>query len=141
VGPDGAHLTYDTWFEIESVNPNSSGYDVMTVYAIDLDTGDTIELGRLNPSVDPTLPDRAAIPFTSGGFNDAPVWRQASADLSQFTGHTIKLQFHFRTVDSLYNGFRGWIIDNLRVSPGSAEAKMGEALTHRPGGEPTPRTR
>jgi hypothetical protein len=107
-------LRFDTWFEIESVNPNSSGFDIMEVAVVDGTT--TRVLGRLNPFVDPTLPNRRPIPFTSGGFNLAPVWRTVSFDLSAFSGRTVQLRFGFRTVDSRYNGFRGWIVDNVSVS-------------------------
>lgn len=136
-----AFLSYDTWFEIESVNPNASGYDIMKVSVIDLTTGHTVELGRLNPVVDPTLPDRSAIPFTSGGFNVAPVWRAAEADLSAFAGHSVQLVFSFATVDNLYNGFRGWIVDNVKVTAGATDKAGAAALLHLPGTEPVPRGR
>ena len=136
-GSPSAGLTYDTWFEIESVNPNANGFDIMSVAVRDLTTGNTVELGRLNPVVDPTLPNRRPIPFTSGGFNVAPEWRTAEADLSAFIGHTIRLEFHFSTVDNLYNGFRGWIIDNIRVAPNAPGLKSGNRLVHRPGDRTT----
>jgi hypothetical protein len=114
-GVSTATLRLSTWFEIESVNPNDSGFDVMTVGV--LPGGGTVtDLARLNPFVDPTLPNRDAIPFTSGGFNKVPVWRTEFLDLSAYAGQTIQLVFEFDTVDPLYNGFRGWIIDEVSVS-------------------------
>ncbi len=113
-------LAFDTWFEIESVDPNQDGYDIMTVYLRDAATGQDYLIRRLNPFVNPTIPG-PAVPFTSGGFNVAPVWRP---DLTVFStptallGHSVRLVFRFDTVDEEYNGFRGWIVDNLRLSSG-----------------------
>lgn len=113
--PDMA-LQFWTWFEIESVNPNASGYDIMEIQVILTDENNKIEtLGRINPFSDPLQENRAAIPFTSGGFNAAPVWTLIESDLSAFAGKNIRLRFHFNTVDTYYNGFRGWIIDDIRI--------------------------
>jgi hypothetical protein len=111
-----ATLRFDTWFEIESVNPNAQGFDIMTISVFDEGTGVLTELARLNPFVDPTFEPRDAIPFTSGGFNAAPVWRPEFIDLSAYLGKSISLVFVFSTQDGLYNGFRGWLIDNVSVS-------------------------
>ncbi len=110
-----ATLSFWTWFEIESVNPNASGFDIMEVLVIRAN-GDSVSLGRLNPFTDPILDDRRPLPFTSGGFNQAPVWRFEEFDLSPFAGQQIRLRFKFDTRDRLYNGFRGWFIDNIRVT-------------------------
>ncbi|MCH8568503.1 MAG: carboxypeptidase regulatory-like domain-containing protein [Balneolales bacterium] len=107
-------LSFQSWFEIESVNPNSSGFDLMEIRVIQ--GNQTVPLGRINPFSDPILPDRQAIPFTSGGFNRAPIWNLIEVDLSEFRGEDIRIQFAFDTVDELYNGFRGWMIDDLRIT-------------------------
>ncbi len=112
-----ASLTFWSWFEVESVNPNSSGYDIMEVMVLgNPDTTQITSLGRLNPYSDPILDNREAIPYTSGGFNIAPVWKFEQFDLSPFIGQSIRLRFEFRTIDELYNGFRGWFIDNIKVT-------------------------
>ncbi|MCS6990183.1 MAG: carboxypeptidase regulatory-like domain-containing protein [Chloroherpetonaceae bacterium] len=127
-----ATLSFWTWFEIESVNPNASGYDIMEVIVV-RSNGSTVSLGRLNPFVDPIAENRRALPFTSGGFNQRPVWRLEEFDLSQFAGQQIRIRFKFDTRDELYNGFRGWFIDNVRVtnarSSGSSGARVVEPLT------------
>lgn len=111
-----ATLAFDSWFEIESVNPRATGYDIMEITVTDVGTSVTTSLTRLNPFEDPAASDRKALPFTSGGFNRLPVWRPVYLNLDSYKGRTIRLGFCFRTVDHLYNGFRGWLIDNLRVS-------------------------
>lgn len=115
-GLNQASLSFWSWFEIESVNPNEYGFDIMEVYIVDVATSVETTLGRLNPYSDPILEDRAAIPFTSGGFNKAPIWNNVEYDLSEYAGADIKLKFEFRTVDNLYNGFRGWFVDNVLVT-------------------------
>jgi hypothetical protein len=110
-----ASLRLATWFEIESVNPNDQGFDLMTISVLNVSTGGLTQLRRLNPFVDPPLSSNA-IPFTSGGFNARPVWRTEYVDLSAFRGINIQLVFTFDTVDALYNGFRGWIIDDVSVT-------------------------
>lgn len=110
-----ASLSFWTWFDIESVNPNASGFDVMEVFIVEAGGTET-SLGRLNPFSDPILENRASLPFTSGGFNKAPLWVLAEYDLTEFVGKTIQLKFHFETRDGLYNGFRGWFVDNILVT-------------------------
>ncbi len=116
VGLNEASLSFWSWFSIESVNPNSSGFDIMEVFIVDVTAGTTTTLGRLNPYSDPILDNRAALPFTSGGFNKAPLWTNVTYDLSAYVGATIQLKFTFDTRDGLYNGFRGWFVDNILVT-------------------------
>ncbi|WP_370980160.1 S8 family serine peptidase [Agaribacterium sp. ZY112] len=108
-------LRFRTWWEIESVNPNASGFDIMELQ-VSTDAGvtwDTIK--KLNPFVDPKDTNRNAKPFSSGGYNRKPVWAFEIFDLSDYAGQHIQLRFSFETKDSLYNGFRGWLIDNLEI--------------------------
>lgn len=116
---NAATLRFMTWFEIESVNPNDKGFDLMIV-SISTDGGNEFtELRRLNPYCDPPTPeaDRHALAYTSGGFNQAANWIPVTVDLSDYLGKTILLRFTFDTHDGLYNGFRGWFIDDIRICP------------------------
>lgn len=114
-------LVFDTFWEIESVNPNSSGFDVMIV-EYSLDDGATWETtqARLNPLSDPQdTVERAPIPYSNTGYNSPPAWVQQEAiPLVGVQGETIRLRFTFSTEDNLYNGFRGWLIDNVIVQEG-----------------------
>jgi len=123
-----ATLTFWSWYEVESVNPNSSGYDIMEVFVVDAaDSTSQTSLGRLNPYSDPILENRDAIPYTSGGFNQAPVWKYEQFDLTSFVGQNIRLRFEFRTIDEMYNGFRGWFVDNIKITT-DAPVKSGIPL-------------
>src|SRR5690606_17562160 len=69
-------LSFRTWWEIESENPNKAGFDRMIV-EYSLDIGSTWnDLARLNPFTDPeaTGVNRYPLPFSSRGFNRAPAW-------------------------------------------------------------------
>lgn len=132
-------LDLQTWWEIESVNPNSSGYDLMRVQ-VSQNGGGFVTVRTLNPYVDPNDADREAKPFSSAGYNRMPVWANETLDLSEYAGSEIRIRFAFATVDSLYNGFRGWVLDNLRVvdisydevepsiASGRVKAHMSEAF-------------
>ena len=106
-------LRFNTWWEIESVTPNN--FDLMQVSIQDVGTSAITPLGVLNPSTNPPFLLKST-PFTSGGFNTPPVWVEVVQDVSSFRGKTIRLIYTFNTVDVLYNGFRGWIIDNVRLT-------------------------
>ena len=112
-------LGFDTWFEIESVDANA--FDMMDVSIQDVGTGAVTDLGVLNPAADPCpgLPAENGcppIPFTSSGFNAAPSWITFTHDLSAFRGKTVRLLFSFDTGDVRYNGFRGWVLDNVHIT-------------------------
>jgi hypothetical protein len=111
-------LRFKTWWEIESVNP--SRFDIMSV---ELEHGGEVTvLKRLNPGTDPTSPIlRANLAYTSGGFpNIAPTWQDEAIDISAYRGETVRIRFAFNTVDHQYNGFRGWMVDDVRISTGTS---------------------
>lgn len=121
-----ASFNFWSWFEIESVNPNQTGYDLMEIHVIK-SSGVSEQLGKLNPYTDPIIPDRKPIPYTSGGFNQLPAWKYHEFDLTEYVGSSIRLQFVFDTRDGLYNGFRGWIIDEITVTDeGLEQTKSGK---------------
>ncbi len=136
-GLSQASLSFWSWYEIESVNPNEYGFDIMEIYVMEVG-GTSSSIGRLNPYSDPILSNRDALPFTSGGFNKAPLWTYAEYNLSEYVGKSIQLKFEFRTVDGAYNGFRGWFVDNVLVTD---KAPLKGANTNKVyGPDPKPRT-
>ena len=120
------NLSFKTWWEIESVNPNANGYDVMTI-SVSSDNGDSWrDIAKLNPLSDPEVGnvDRSPIPFSNTGYNSAPLWQDQEgislldANGESLAGQAIKIRYTFETVDSLYNGFRGWMIDDVEINSG-----------------------
>lgn len=114
-------LTMKTFWEIESVNPNAGGFDLMKVL-VSTDGGASFaEIGRLNPLSDPVFSGvRDDKPYTDTGFNSPPLWLQQESFAlpAAVAGKTIRLRFEFDTVDHLFNGFRGWMIDEVVIERG-----------------------
>jgi len=99
-----------------------NNHDLMKILVFDAsDTPQQTLLAKLNPSVDPILDNRDAIPLTSGGFNQRPLWKYQAFDLTGFVGKSIRLGFSFGTVDIYSNGFRGWLLDDIKVTANSME--------------------
>ncbi|MBW6478769.1 MAG: carboxypeptidase-like regulatory domain-containing protein [Bacteroidales bacterium] len=122
-----ASVVFWSWFEIESLNPDGYGFDHMKVYLINEDSDTQVLVGMLNPYIIPTLGNRQALPYTSGGFYQAPVWRYEEFDISDFIGSTVRLKFVFDTRDEKHNGFRGWFIDEIKVLEREGEYKHAPA--------------
>jgi immune inhibitor InhA-like protein/thrombospondin type 3 repeat protein len=117
-------LRFKTWFEVESVNVDH--FDLMTVEVSKDGGASFVEIGRFNPAANVNGPPDQ--PFTSGGSARIPagefgtryvalpaVWIDAGFDLTAFAGQSILIRFNFNTGDQLYNGFRGWFIDDVKV--------------------------
>jgi murein DD-endopeptidase MepM/ murein hydrolase activator NlpD len=53
--------------------------------------------------------------------DDVPnVWLQSpSISLASYAGHTVKVRFYFATLDSLYNYYLGWYIDDFSITSGT----------------------
>lgn len=119
------YLTFQTWWEVESAKPNKDSYDLMEILYSDDGGATWTGLARLNPLTDPvSVGPRYWIPYSCTGFNSAPRWiRQepiplVDPDGKSLAGRTIRLRFSFNTVDEAYNGFRGWLIDDLSIRSG-----------------------
>ena len=112
-GASTATLAFMSWYEIEGVDVDR--YDLMSVY-ISTDGGSSYTLmGKINPIND--VNGESFRPYSSGGLGQVGIWVTQQFDLSQYTGYQVKLKFEFRTVDALYNGFRGWLIELCSVYP------------------------
>jgi hypothetical protein len=58
------------------------------------------------------------------GFAADAVWNQETIDLSAFIGNSIRIRFVFDSIDSQFNTFDGWYVDDVRiaVTPSVCEA-------------------
>lgn len=111
-----ARLTFATWWEVEGVNP-ATGFDSMKV-EISTDNGSNWEtLAILNPSGDPDPTNKEShIPYSSAGYNQAPIWVQHNYDITPYVGASQAfIRFAFDTSDTQNNGFRGWLLDNIVI--------------------------
>ncbi len=112
-GVTDATLSFWTVWEVEGVD--IPWYDMMYVEA-STDNGATwqpIGAGALNPLND--VNTNANVGYSSGGIGLPPVWVQHSFSLAAFGGSFCWIRFRFDTMDQLYNGFRGWFIDDISV--------------------------
>lgn len=119
-GVTHARLDFKTWWEIEGVDGDA--YDLMNV-EISIDNGATFDplgFGNINPLND--LDGEPWKSYSSGGLGQPGVWLDHSFDLTPYVGNTVYLRFRFDTVDDLYNGFRGWFIDNVSVTDAAMPA-------------------
>ncbi|OGY86333.1 MAG: hypothetical protein A2233_02785 [Candidatus Kerfeldbacteria bacterium RIFOXYA2_FULL_38_24] len=112
ISADNATLSFWHWWEVEGVDVDR--YDLMKVSA-STDGGTTwTEVALLNPAND--VDGESWRPYSSGGLGQVGQWLYTTVDLSAYVGNTVKLQFNFDTVDANYNGFRGWLIDDVLVT-------------------------
>ena len=129
-------LNFKSWFEVESVDVAKGMYDQMkvgfiipsssnggaTTVSIYTANGDKetvytdtyYPLDSLNPEYEPDIQD-ANVPYSSAGINALPVWKNYSVAVDGLAGYNVKFVFDFNSMDSLFNGFRGWGIDDVKV--------------------------
>lgn len=55
-------------------------------------------------------------PFVQLSGDPMNVWLDAAIDLTGFVGHVIQIQFRFDTIDSAYNYYEGWYIDDIAIN-------------------------
>ncbi|MBK8268180.1 MAG: hypothetical protein IPK83_07680 [Planctomycetes bacterium] len=54
--------------------------------------------------------DRPAL----GGLGSSP-WVQRTVDMTPYAGQTVTVEWHFDSIDSFGNAFRGWQVDNIKL--------------------------
>lgn len=118
VGALSAQVEFQSWWEIEGVDANA--FDLMHVEYSTNGGGTWTEAGRLNPSDDPNAEHYE--PYTANGVRQPASWHRYVADLSGAAGAgNVQLRFRFNSVDSDYQGFRGWLVDAVTVATPYAE--------------------
>lgn len=122
-----ATLEFATWWEVESVDVAKWQFDQMKVQVTVTDITETKDVGGItfalgewktiawmNPDNEVPI-QNAVINYSSGGNDAVPIWVKVVANLNPFAGHKIKIRFYFDSVDSLFNGFRGWAVDEIKI--------------------------
>ena len=112
--PASGEVTFDGWFEGESVSPSS--FDRATVlYSID--DGAQVEFGNLKFSAPVNSGGNDDIGYSNNGTGAAPSFEQYTfpypVEAQNETG--VKIHFRFATGDSSYNGFRGFGVDDVSI--------------------------
>jgi hypothetical protein len=112
--PTSAALHFWSWFEIEATDANA--FDLMQVdYSTDNGVTWTGAPVELNPSNNPAGSHDQS--YSNNGLEQSPSWQEYFVDLSPAVGHAqVKVKFTFDSSDELYNGFRGWLVDDVSVN-------------------------
>ncbi len=117
-GALSAQVEFFAWWEIEGVDANE--YDLMQVDYSTNGGATWLPAGTLNPSDDANAEHYA--PYTANGVSQPASWHRYVADISGAKGSsTVRLRFHFDSDDSNYQGFRGWLVDEVTVETPYAE--------------------
>ena len=116
-------LSFWTWWEVECIDIHA--YDMMFIM-ISTDVGVSWDtLNWLNPPFSRLPGWDHWEAYSSGGYLSPGMWIKWTYFLdSGYSGSDILLRFLFATEDPLYNGFRGWFIDDIYVSGGLEEAHL-----------------
>jgi hypothetical protein len=104
-------LVFQSAWEVESHDPRS---DMMLVEVQAGFNGSWMPVGSVKPdSLEPSkVPE---LPLSSGGLDRAPVWKQYEFSLASFVGDSLRVRFRFDSIDGNYNGFRGWMLDDVEL--------------------------
>lgn len=135
-GALSAIMRFRSWWEIEGVNADN--YDLMQV-DVSRDGGTSwASVGKLNPADNPA--GRHDQSYSNNGLAAEPGWKEYLVDLSSAIGSSnVKVRFSFNTSDHLYNGFRGWLVDDVTIStPFDAGAPIVREVTTCTGLQPAP---
>ena len=108
-----ATLHFFSWWEIEGVE--ADGFDTMAVQYSTDGGEDWSQPVTLNPSS--SSGGQADQSYSNNGLEVSPTWHEYFVDLSQAAGQPdVRVRFLFDTGDTQYNGFRGWLIDDISVN-------------------------
>jgi len=105
-------VTFRGWWEISGGSPDLT--DLMLVeYSVDGATW--TEAGRLNPDA-PPWGSRHQL-WSAAGHKGAGEWDAYSVELPAAAGHeAVRVRFRFDSVDEYGQGFRGLLVDDVKVS-------------------------
>jgi hypothetical protein len=128
-GTTRALLKFWSWWEIEAFESHS--FDIMHVDVTTDTAGSWTPLGGgvLNP-VDNSF-GLEYVAYTSGGLGVPGRWIEQAFDLSEYANSVVYIRFQFNSGDADYNGFRGWLIDDVSVTGDTVGAPVLSSLSPR----------
>ncbi len=120
-GQTNVTMKFWSWWEVEGVDVNA--YDLMRV-EISVDGGNSYLTSiLLNPVND--ADGESYVPYSSGGLGQIGIWQEQVLDLTPYVGNNqVVIRFNFNSVDNLFNGFRGWFVDDISVTSGAVPAPV-----------------
>ena len=139
---DDATLGFDTWYDTEP--GDYADLKMVQVYGtLDTGGGDETKWWNVAQILDwlstppPPVPSDSApgfgriqVPmahfeFIQGEPQPVPIFDRVFLNLSDFAGQTVRIRFHFDTVDAKINNLEGWYVDNIVVG---SSASSGQAV-------------
>jgi hypothetical protein len=110
-------VTFQGWFEVESVNPD--GHD-LAVVEWSADGSNWTPIDQLITSAPPNSGGADDRPYSNNGTGLAPSFQPYANDsngvpLFPLPAEAQRIRFRFDTVDALFNGFRGMAVDDVRI--------------------------
>ena len=107
-----AIVTFESWYEIEALFPSID--DQLSVLYSTNGGSTWTPAALLNPADDPGDTDDQS--YSNNGLERSPTWQKFTVDLSAAAGSAnVMVRFDFDTGDELWNGFRGWAVDDVAV--------------------------
>ncbi len=120
------YMSFWTWWEVECIDIYK--YDLMEVLISINNGGSWSVLDTLNPPFSRLSYWRQDQSFSTGGYMKHGEWVFWAFDLSRYIGNNLMFEFRFDTRDNLYNGFRGWMIDDFYIGSGPKYGKLNWEL-------------
>ncbi|MCD6418420.1 gliding motility-associated C-terminal domain-containing protein [bacterium] len=120
-GYSDVYMSFWTWWEVECIDIYA--FDLMII-EISVDGGAWTALDTLNPPFSRLTGWDEWESYSSGGYLQYGHWVLWTYDLSAYAGSNLQFRFHFDTVDGLFNGFRGWLIDDFYIGPGPQHGEL-----------------
>ncbi len=114
-------MSFWTWWEVECIDIYA--FDLMII-EISVDGGAWTALDTLNPPFSRLTGWNEWESYSSGGYLQYGHWVLWTYDLSAYAGSNLQFRFHFNTIDGLYNGFRGWLIDDFYIGAGPQHGEL-----------------
>lgn len=107
-----ASLSFWSWYSTEADPLYVDDYDVKTV-EVSTDCGNSWNVVY-------------QLKRDSAPFNPMNVWELITIPLSAYVGNSIRIRFHFDTIDAAFNDHEGWYIDDVSITS-DATFELNEA--------------
>jgi hypothetical protein len=108
-------LSLSSAWEVESYDPKADRL-LIEVQTPAMESANTWSLVG-SPKDESSAPGTNwSVGMSSQGIGRSPAWREYRYSLSAWSGTSIRLRFRFDSVDGTNNGFRGWLVDRVKIT-------------------------
>ncbi|MFX1479012.1 MAG: CARDB domain-containing protein [Promethearchaeota archaeon] len=120
--------THSMWFGQEITGDYDTGFREMgniTTIPLDLTASDSAKLEFYHWRESESGYDTSYVKISTDGINWDTIystsdtfytWEKTSLDISSYVGNpSVEIMFHFDTLDSVANNYRGWLVDDIEI--------------------------